>query len=245
MTQPIPEVARMQISFQMRRALTQRAKYLLVLIPLFVVGWHVSVAATQSSENPSAKTAPAPAAPQPAASAESKPLQKAVHEKKVITEDDLAKPAKPISLKDLDGEENNPICDLSCEAVLREQWGYGPEREAEFRNQLTLARHEITSDRVWNNHLESALKSLADWCDIQRQKAQILGKGNVASYTRDSVNSRFYEREQKPIQQHRNEIGLLTQHIGAIQRFAPFRAALMEHEVREATTRVCPDYSIP
>lgn len=231
----------------MRRDSARWSKFFLALALLFMAESRVSVAMPmQSSENPSAKPASATAAQQPAATSnDSKPLQKAVHEKKVITEDDLAKPAKPISLKDLDGEENNPVCNLSCEAILREQWGYGPEREAEFRNQLTLARHEITYDRVWNNHLELALKALGDWCDIQRQKAQILGKGNVAPYTRDSVNSRFYEREQKLILQHRNESGLLTQHIQAIQRFAPFRATLMQYQVSEATTRVCPDYTIP
>lgn len=219
----------------------------LIFFLLLMTASYASVAAPlQSSENPNAKPAPAPAAQRPpAASADTTSLQKAVHQKKVITEDDLSKPAKPISLKDLEEEENNPICNLSCEAILREQWRFGPEREAEFRNQLTLARHEITYDRVWNNHLELSLKALGDWCDVQRQKAQILGKGNVASYTRESVNSRFYEREQKLILQHRNEIGLLTQHMQAIQRFAVFRASLMEHEVREATTRGCPDYTIP
>lgn len=245
MTPLIPEFHCMLSSQRMRHDSARWSKLFLTFALLFMAESLVSVAAPmQSSENPSAK--PAPAAQQPAATSnDSKPLQKAVHEKKVITEDDLAKPAKPISLKDLDGEENNPVCDLSCEAILREQWDYGPEREAEFRNQLTLARHEIAFDRAWNNHLELSLKALGDWCDIQRQKAQILGKGNVAPYTRDSVNSRFYEREQKLILQHRNESGLLTQRIQAIQRFAPFRATLMQYQVSEATTRVCPDFTLP
>jgi len=123
---------------------------------------------------------------------------------KVITEDDLVKPPKPISLRDLDGEENNPVCDLSCEAILRGQWGYSPEREAEFRNQLTLARHEIATDRVWNDALQSALRAAGDYCDIQDQKAKILGKGNAAPYIRDSVNSRFAERERKLALQYRS-----------------------------------------
>ncbi len=247
MTPLIPEFRRMRFSQRMRHAPARWTTCFLASVLLFAAGANTSVAAPmQSSENPSAKPAPATAAQQPAATSnDSSPLQKAVHQKKVITEDDLVKPAKPISLKDLDGEENNPVCDLSCEAILREQWGYGPEREAEFRNQLTLARHEIAYDRVWNNHLELALKALGDWCDIQRQKAQILGKGNVAPYTRDNVNSRFYEREQKLVLQHRNESGLLTQRIQAIQRFAPFRATLMQYQVSEATTRVCPDYTLP
>jgi hypothetical protein len=148
-------------------------------------------------------------------------------------------------LSDLQCEENNPTCDLSCEEELRAQLGFGPEREAEFRNQLTLARHEIAYDRVWNYTLQSDLQAAGDYCDIQRQKAQILGKGAASSYLRDSVNSRFAERERKLISQYKNSAGLLTQRIQAVQRFAPFRATVMQHQVSEATARVCPDYTLP
>ena len=201
-------------------------------------------AQSQSSDNSSAKPSPT-ANPAPAKPADDKLTQKPVHQKKVFTDDDFIKSSKPASANDLDTEENNPVCGLTCEDVLRKQWGYGPEREAEFRNQLTLARHEISYDRIWNNHLEAALKALGDWCDIQRQKAQILGKGTPWSNARDNVNSRFAEREQKLVLQHRNESGYLTQHIEAIQRFAPFRAALMQYEVSETTNRVCSEYNMP
>jgi hypothetical protein len=83
----------------------------------------VAVAApSRQSQDLSAKPAPVPAArqsstaasnPSPHTSTERTPLQKAVHQKKVITEDDLAKSARVISLSDLEGEENNPTCDLS------------------------------------------------------------------------------------------------------------------------------------
>ena len=241
---------------RMRFVFAGSTSYFLVLVLLILAGPYTSVAApAQSSENPSAKPAPVPAAqqspapssnaPTPTASNDSKPLQKAVRQKKVITEEDLTKPPKPISLSDLDGEENNPVCDLSCEAILRGQWGYSPEREAEFRNQLTLARHEIATDRVWNDALQSALRAAGDYCDIQDQKAKILGKGNAAPYIRDSVNSRFAERERKLALQYRESIGLLTQRREAIQRFASFRAAVMQHQVSEVTDRVCRDYPLP
>jgi hypothetical protein len=236
-------------------AFARSAKNFLAFVLLFITGLFGSVAAPlQSSENPNAKPAPVPAAQQPSAASstpfpaapnESTPLQRAVHHKKVITEDDLAKAAKPITLSDLEGEENNPICDLSCEAELRAQIGFGPEREAEFRNQLTLARHEIGDDRIWNSTLRTALQATSDYCDIQRQKAQILGKGTVSPYTRDSVNSRFAERERKLILQYREATGLLTQRIQGVQRFAPFRATVMQYQVSETTARVCPDYPLP
>jgi hypothetical protein len=221
------------------------AKYFLLVVLLFMTGSLAPVAGSiQSSDNSSAK--PAPATQQaPAASNDSTPLKNAVHQKKVITEDDLSKPAKPISLKDLDGEENNPVCDLSCEAQLRDEMGYGPDREAEFRNQMTLARHEIAVDKIWNSNLDSALHAASGYCEIQRQKAQILGKGVVPSYTRDSVNSRFAERERNFVLQHRNAEGYLNQRMQAVQRYAPFRAAVMQYYLSEATNRACPDYSLP
>jgi hypothetical protein len=255
MIQLTRDLCRKVFAPRMRFTLARSTSYFLGLVLLFLAASHASVGAPmQSSENPSAKPAQFPVAQQPpptsptsspAASNDSKPLQKPVHQKKVITEDDLAKPAKPISLSDLEGEENNPVCDLSCEAILRGQWGYAPEREAEFRNQLTLARHEIAADRVWNDALQSALRSAGDYCEIQDQKAKILGKGNAAPYIRDNVNSRFAERERKLALQYRESMGLLTQRREAIQRFASFRATVMQYQVSEATARVCRDYALP
>ena len=228
-------------------------RYFWFFILLFVPGALSSFAAPrQSSENSGAKPAStaqqsssAPSNSSPAAPADSKPRPKTVHQKKVLTEDDLVKPPKPISLSNLDGEENNPMCDLPCEAELRAQMGFGPEREAEFRNQLTLARNEIGGDRVWNDALQSALRAAGDYCDIQGQKAKILGKGNAAPYVRDSVNSRFAERERKLALQYRESTGLLNQRVEVIQRFAPFRASVMQHQMSGAAARVCPDYPLP
>jgi|SRR5437016_6883861 len=186
-----------------------------------------------------------PPIPLPNTSTGSSPLQKAVHQKKVITEDDLAKPTKAISVGDLEGEENNPTCDLSCEAELRSQIGLGPEREAQFRNQLTLARHEIGDDRAWNSTLQAALQAAGLYCDLQRQKAQIVSKGVVSQPIRDSVGSRFAERERNVISQYKNSASLLTQRIQVVQRFASFRATVMQYQWSEATTRVCPDYTLP
>jgi len=209
---------------------------------------------SQQPQDPNAKSAPVspaqqpPAAasnPSPHAPAEPTPLKKAVHQKKVITEDDLAKPAKVITLSDLDGEENNPTCDLSCEAVLREQMGLGPEREAEFRNLLTLARHDIADDRVWNSTLQDALQAAGGYCDIQRQVAKIVGKGVVPEYVRNNVHSQFADRERNFVSQYRNSTGYLTQRIQAVERFAAFRATVMQNQWNEAVARVCPDYPLP
>jgi len=219
-----------------------------------MIGSHTAFASPlQQSQDPNAKTAPAASAQQPPAAAsnpsphappEPTPLKKAVHQKKVITEDDLAKPAK-VNLRDLDGEENNPTCDLSCEAVLREQMGFGPEREAEFQNQLTLARHDIADDRVWNSTLQDALQAANGYCDIQRQVAKIVGKGVVPEYTRNNVHSQFAERERNFVSQYRNSTGYLNQRIQAVQRFASFRSTVMQYQWNEAVARVCPDYPLP
>src|SRR5437588_3032381 len=128
----------------MRSAATRSAHFFFVFASLLITCSCVAVAEPpRQSQDPNAKPAPAPAAQRtPAASSNpsshtstgSSPLQKAVHQKKVITEDDLAKPTKAISVGDLEGEENNPTCDLSCEAELRSQIGLGPEREPQFRS---------------------------------------------------------------------------------------------------------------
>jgi hypothetical protein len=233
-----------------------RATYCFLFFVLWLIaGSSVSVAAPpQSSQDPNPKPATSPAAQQPPAatsnpspgpSTETSPPKKTVHQKKVITEDDLTKPPKKITLKDLEGEENNPACDLSCEAVLREQMGYGPEREAEFRNQLTLARHDIADDRVWTSTLQDALQAASGYCDIQRQVAKIVGKGVVPEYVRNNVHAQFAERERNFVSQYRNSMGLLTQRIEAVERFAPFRATVMQYQKDGAIARVCPDYTLP
>ena len=240
----IREVCRIRFPERMFLASARGAHYFVAFVLLLITGSCVA-APLQHSQDPTAKPTQASSNPSPHRSTESTPLQKAVHQKKVITEDDLAKPALVISLGELEGEENNPTCDLSCEAELRSQIGFGPEREAEFRNQLTLARHEIGDDKVWNSTLQAALQAAGLFCELQRQKAQIFSKGVVSQPIRDSVNSRFVERERNLISQYKNSAGLLTQRVQTVQRFAPFRATVMQYQWNEATARVCPDYTLP
>ena len=239
----IREVCRIRFPERMFLASARGAHYFVAFVLLPITGSCVA-APLQHSQDPTAKPTQASSNPSPHRSTESTPLQKAVHQKKVITEDDLAKPMV-ISLGELEGEENNPTCGLSCEADLRSQMGFGPEREAEFRNQLTLARHEIGDDKVWNSTLQAALQAAGLFCDLQRQKAQIFSKGVVSQPIRDSVNSRFAERERNLITQYKNSAGLLSQRVQTVQRFAPFRATVMQYQWNEATARVCPDYTLP
>ena len=235
----IPQIReRRDIRFRERMLIsTERSAFsFLVFVSLFFFGMCAS--ATQ-------QPAPAPAKPVAAASSGSTSLQKAVHQKKVITEEDLAKPVKKIAPSELDGEENNPVCDLSCEAELRAESGFGPEHEGEFRNQLTLARHDIGADRVWNSALQSTLNAAGQYCEMQRQKEKILGKGEASDWLRREVNSRFGEREREIILEYRNSSDLLKQRIQMVQRFAQFQATVMQYQVSEATSRTCPDYSLP
>ena len=254
MTPLIHEAIRARYSRQMAIASGCCAKFILACalclsIPLSVY----SAAVFQQSQDSGAKPAPVPAAQQPAspanspapAASQSTSLKKAVHQKKVITEDDLAKPAESVSLDNLDGEENNPACDHACEAELRAEMGFGPEREAEFRNQLTLARHDISYDKVWTSNLQDALQAASEYCDIQRQVDKIVGKGAASEYTRNDVHSRFAERENKLKSQYRNATGLLTQHMETVQRFAPFRATIMQYQKNGAIAHACPDYPLP
>src|ERR1700719_4852481 len=134
MTLLIRDVCRAGFPGRMPLASMRGAHYFFPIVLLLIAGSCMAVAAPPQSQDPSAKPALVPIAqqsstpvsnPSPHPSTEQTPLQKAVHQKKVITEDDLAKPAKVISLSDLEGEENNPTCELSCEAELRDQLGFG------------------------------------------------------------------------------------------------------------------------
>jgi hypothetical protein len=211
----------------------------------------------RQSQDANAKPSPAPAqqaqsanqqaspAPQAGSQPSANPLKKAVDDKKVITEDDLTRPRKKISLSDLDGEENNPTCDLSCEEQLRREFGYSPGREAEFQTFLTLTRHEIADDKAWNSRLREALQAAAGYCDMQRQKEAILGKGNAPQYVRDNVNERFGSKERAFVLQYREASGYMNQQIQTVRRYSPFRAAVMEYQWSEAAGRVCGGYALP
>jgi hypothetical protein len=198
---------------------------------------------------------PAPARQQPASAAakpsveapkDAKPLKKAVREKKVITEDDLAKPAERVSLDDADeGEEISPLCDLSCEAELKAQVGFTPERELEFRNQLTFARHEISSDKAWNSMLDSAIHAAGLYCDLHRNKAAVEANRVVSKAARDEINLHYIEHDRDYASQYRNFEGQVTQRIAAIRRFAPFRATVMQYEWSTLVNRACPDVKLP
>src|SRR3984893_15239854 len=119
MTPLIRDVCRIRFPGRMPLASVRGAHYFFISVLLLIAVSCAAVAAPpQQSQDPSAN-------PSPHTLTEQTPLQKAVHQKKVITEDDLAKPAKVISLNDLEGEENNPTCDLSCEAELRAQLCFG------------------------------------------------------------------------------------------------------------------------
>jgi len=206
------------------------------------------------SQDPDSKPAPAPAAQQPATATsklptetpkDSAPLKKAVHDKKVITEEDLAKPEKPLKFSDADEEENSAICDLSCEAELKSRMGITHDRELEFRNQLTLARNEIANDHAWNSMLDGALHAASSYCDLQRQKAEILSKGDASDLARSMVNSRYANRERDLSLQYRNSAGQVTQRISAVQRFAPLRASVMQYQWDDSINRACPDFRLP
>ena len=243
----IRNLRRVRYSLRFWLAQSSAEVYLrLVLLIFFFAGTSQATSPPQSQDSDS-KPAPAPAQSKPstATSPEATPLKKAVHEKKIITEDDLAKPAKPLSFRDAEEEENDPLCDSSCEAELKAQMGFTPEREFEFRNQLTFARHEISSDKAWNSMLDSALRAAGLYCDLQRQKAQIVAKGTVSQVTLNEIHARYYEREQNLSSQYRNFEGQVTQRIAAVQRFAPFRAMVMQFEWSAAANHACPDFKLP
>jgi hypothetical protein len=220
---------------------------------LLLLKTHTSLAgASPQSQDPCAKPAPVsqkpaatPTKPQAEARKDAAPLKKAMREKKVLTEDDLTKPAEPMVNNLDEGEENNSICDLSCEAALKAEFGFTRDRDLEFRTQLTIARNEISNDHAWNSVLQSATTVAGQYCDLQRQKAEILGKGDASDYARSLVNSRYATRERDLTAQYRNNKGLVEQRIAIVQRFAPLRGSVMQYEWNDFANRACPDFRLP
>jgi len=58
--------------------------------------------------------------------------------------------------------------------------GFGPEREAEFRNHLTLARHEIGDDRVWRYDSARCVAAASGYLRHQANRSRVVGKGVVS-----------------------------------------------------------------
>lgn len=204
----------------------------------------------QCSQDANAKPASptqsqAPSSTPAGSSSHASPLKKAVRQKKVITEDDLAQPSK-LKSDDVDeGEEDNPVCDYSCQSQMRIYLGFGHERDAEFQNQLMLARHDIAGDKQWLNLLDDARKTGAAYCVIEEQKVQVLGKGEVPQYTRDNVNAQFSDREGKLVQQFRTASALVTQHIQSIRGSANFRSTVMQYQWNGVLAHICPGHLLP
>jgi hypothetical protein len=224
--------------FRSRLARTQAAAFVFVFVLILLF----------AASAPAQQQQPAPAQTKPPAEApkDATPLKKAVQEKKVITEEDLAKPAMPLDLSDIDeGEEINPLCDLSCEAELRAQMDFTRERELEFRNQLTFARHEISSDKAWSSMLDSAVRAAGLFCDLHRNKAAMEEGRAVSKASRNEINYHYLERDREYAGQYREFEGQVNERIAAIRRFAPFRATVMQYEWSTLVNGACPDVKLP
>jgi hypothetical protein len=223
--------------FCSRLARTQAAAFVFIFVSIFLLG---APAYAQQQPAPAQTKLPAEG-PKDAT-----PLKKAVQEKKVITEEDLAKSAEPISLSDADeGEEISPFCDLSCEAELRAQMGFTADRELEFRNPLTVARHEISSDKAWNSMLDNAVRAAGLYCDLQRNKAAMAANRPVSKAARDEINLHYIDRDREYASQYREFEGQVNERITAIRRFAPLRATVMQYECNALVNRACPDIKLP
>jgi hypothetical protein len=227
--------------FRSWHAEMQAAAFVFIFELMFLVA-----APARAQQQPTPPQSKPPAEAPKDAPKDATPLKKAVHEKKVITEEDLTKPAVPLDLSNADeGEEINPLCDPSCEDELRAEMGFTPERELEFRNQLTFARHEIGNDKAWNSMLESGIRTAGLFCDLHRNKAAMDAFRPVPKAARDEINLHYIDRDREYAGQYRSFEGQVNERIAAIQKFAPIRAKIMQYEWSTAVNRACPDVKLP
>lgn len=210
-------------------------------LAMLLAGSATLVPSTPARQQAPAQQAPTTSStPSPKAAGET-PLQKAVHQKKVITDDDLT---QTIVAGDKGTEaDNDPYCDADCRDELRDEMGVAPEHELEFRNQLTLAEHEIAADSQWTSASHKASDAAQTYCTLETQKAELFSKGK--SDLNNQLNYFFTQREGKLRNDERAAEGELQHRIQEVGRLDSLKAAVMQQEWNAQLRRACPDGQLP
>lgn len=196
--------------------------------------------AQQTSAQPSQQAPTTSSITSPKATGETA-LQKAVRDKKVITDDDLS---KTIAAGDKGtAADNDPYCDANCREELHDEMDVEPEHELEFRNQLTLAEHEIAADSQWISASRKASDAAKNYCDLEARKTDLFSKGKSDPNTQ--LNYFFTQREGKLRNYERAAEGELQHRIQEVGRTDFLKAAVMQQEWNADLRRACPGGQLP
>jgi hypothetical protein len=171
-------------------------------------------------------------------------LQKAVRAGRVITDDDLAQALTAPNVPD-ESRSSDPYCDADSRDQLRYQTGVQPGHEQEFRNQLTLAEHDVAGDHVWTAALRKALDAAQSYCQVEQQKAAVLSKGRASPYIAANPSFQLSKREKKLRYDEIMAAGYVKERIQQVQVFDGFRAALMQQIWSTGANGVCPGTPLP
>lgn len=196
--------------------------------------------AQQAPAQPSQQAPTTSSTPSPKATSET-PIQKAVRQKKVITDDDLT---QTIVAGDKETTaDDDPYCDADCRDELRDELGVAPEHELEFRNQLTLAEHEIASDSQWISASHKASDAAKAYCDLEARKTELFSKGKSDPNTQ--LNYFFTQREGKLRNDERAAEGDLQNRIQEVGRIDFLKGAVMQQEWNADLRRACAGGQLP
>jgi hypothetical protein len=163
------------------------------------------------------------------------PLRKALKEKKVLTEDDL-RPRPKVSPENEDVEkEFDPICDPSCEEMVRSEMPPEPDRELEFRNQFKIATQEIARDHVWNSALYETRDTGWAFCGFKRKYPQPITMEPLDLITKEQdLWMKFGLAELR-----------MKNRMDNVQSFDALRAVIMKIQASEVLRGSCKELRLP
>ena len=167
-------------------------------------------------------------------------LKDAVHQKKVLTEDDLH-PQPKHNDDSSDDRDFNRVCNPLCEQLVRDQVQTDRDSELEFRNQFALATHEIGNDLKWGAAFADARNAAEDYCDLERTKAKYAYPRSTAPYTSDKMPYDFIVKERDAYYKFKEMEDRVKVRFLAVRQTDTFRSTVMQTSWDVALARTCRD----
>ena len=201
--------------------------------------------ATSQSPTPSGSSASLSSPAQSQGAAPAKPTA-SVRPKHIITNEDLEPKthATPSTNDRVLMNDNSPLfnCEAPCEQVAREQLGYGPDQEPEWRLQIVPARRELAADADWRGLLGQSIQQLNTYCTFLAQASQQVSPSgdDWNSRVQRVKHERYFEQMDKVLRQNLDAtFSRLQSRIQEVSVLSPVRAALMTAQANRITNQSC------
>ena len=133
-------------------------------------------------------------------------------------------------------------CEVSCEQKARNQLGFGPDDEAEWRAQIVKARRDLIEDFSWRQLLGQYIQRSDSYCHFQLQQSQQISshRSDYRSQVQYARNAQYYENMDRTLRQGLEAISnRIRDHIQEVQELSPVRAGLMVVQAARISERPC------